>query len=76
MISYCCSAACFLLIRGLTKDHVVFRHPESAVNPVSGDLLGALLDQGPDPDADVGSDDVHQPEAGNALELVDVQLNG
>jgi hypothetical protein len=28
----------------------------------------------PDPDADVCSDDMHQPETSDALELVDVQL--
>ena len=58
----------------LTQDHKIFRGSQSPVNPVSGDLLGALLGQGPEPDADVGGDDVHHAKAGDALELVNVQL--
>ncbi len=32
----------------ITEDHVVFGNPQAAVDPVSGDLLGAFLHQGPE----------------------------
>ena len=62
----------FLL--NLTLDHVVLGDALSPGHPVGGDVLDALLEHGPDPDAEVGRHNVHQPEPGEALELVDVQL--
>ena len=41
---------------------------------VEGDVLVALLDEGADPHADVDRHDVGEAEAGDELELVDVQL--
>ena len=46
----------------------------SPPRPVERDLLGALLDERADPDAEVGGDDVRQAEARQAFELVDVEL--
>ena len=46
----------------------------SPVDPVVGDLLGALLHHGAHPHAQIGGHDVHQAESGDALELVDVEL--
>ena len=60
----------------ITENHVIFGDSETSVDPVSGDFLGALLCQGPHPDANVGGDHVHHAEASDALELVDVQLDG
>ncbi len=57
----------------LTSDHVVLRDPVPALDPVYGDLLVGLFDQGPDPHAQVGGHHVRQAEAGQELEAVDVQ---
>ena len=57
-----------------TQDHEVLGDATVEPGPVDCNLLVALLDQGPDPDADVGGNDVSQAEAGNAFELVDIQL--
>ena len=58
----------------LTLDHVVLGDTLSPGHPVGGDVLDPLLEHGPDPDAEVGRHNVHQPEPGEALELVNVQL--
>lgn len=58
----------------LTFDHKVLWDPLPPGDPVAGYVLDALLEHGPDPDTDVGGHDVHEPEPGQALELVDVQL--
>ena len=62
------------LLNLLTLDHVVLGDALSPGHPVGGDVLDALLEHSPDPDAEVGRHNVHQPEPGEALELVDVQL--
>lgn len=57
-----------------TFDHVVLGDALTPGHPVGGDVFDALLEYGPDPDADIGRHYVHQAEPGEALELVDVQL--
>ena len=57
-----------------TFDHVVLGNALASCNSVGGDVLDTLLEHGPDPNADVGRHNVHQPKPGEALELVDVQL--
>ena len=42
---------------------------------VEGDVLVALLDEGAHPDAQVCCHHVRKAEAGNALELVNVELS-
>lgn len=62
-----------MTVSQLTEDNAIFRG-DALVAVVHGDLLERLQDEGADPDTDIGGRNVHQSEAGEHFEAVDVEL--